>query len=229
MLGNTQKFGVYLISKAISSDEANDEQVVLFKQLLQTCGYQVTELTAIEQLESTSNQDLIFYDASGADEKLEAFYRYKGYARWVLFNLQPGELDECEAIIAGVEGTFYSSDSPELLLKGVRRVAKMDVWFKRTSINEALRRLRQQTRKSAAAISRPKDMCKTAIHPKLTKREITIIELVAQGSQNQEIADQLHISVNTVKTHIYSIFRKTHSRNRIELLSWSQQFVSEFS
>jgi len=229
MMNKGQKYGVYLISKSLSSDEASDEQVMLFKQLLQTCGYEVTELTAIEQLEQTSNQDLIFYDAALADEKLGAFYRYQGYARWILFNLQPGDIDECEAIIAGVEGTFYTSDTPELLLKGVRRLAKMDVWFKRNSINEALRRLRQQTRKASAAINRPQELSKSMVHPKLTKREVTIIELVAQGSQNQEIADQLHISVNTVKTHIYSIFRKTHSRNRIELLSWSQQFVSDYS
>ncbi|MBU3023701.1 response regulator transcription factor [Aestuariibacter sp. A3R04] len=224
---NKQKFSVYLISGSLTSDEANDEHVVLFRQLLLTCGYQLTELTAIEQLERTSNQDLIFYDARDAEEKLAEFYRYKGHARWILFNLQHGDLDECEAIIAGVEGIFYKSDSPELLLKGLRRLAKMDVWFKRNSINEALRRLRQQTKKSAAAIAYPRDISKSVSHPRLTKREITIIELVAQGSQNQEIADQLHISVNTVKTHIYSIFRKTHSRNRIELLSWSQQYVSE--
>ncbi|MBU2979970.1 response regulator transcription factor [Alteromonas sp. C1M14] len=228
MLNSNQKFGVYLISKSLSSDEADDSKVVLFKQLLQTCGYVVTELTSIEQLDATSNQDLIFFDASEAEDKLGAYYRYDGCARWILFNLQSGEIDECEAIIAGVEGTFYASDSPELLLKGVRRLAKMDVWFKRNSINEALRRLRQQSRKSPAALSRPTTINSSAIHPKLTKREITIIELVAKGSQNQEIADQLHISVNTVKTHIYSIFRKTHSRNRIELLSWSQQFVGEF-
>ena len=227
---NNQKFDVYLISKSLSSDEASDEQVVLFKQLLQTCGYGIVELTSAKQLGHTTNQDLIFFDASLAEEKLSAFYQYEGYARWVLFNLQLGEVDECEAIIAGIEGTFYSSDCPELILKGVRRIAKMDVWFKRNSMNEALRRLRQQSKKisqHAGRFAAQLPACNLE-HPKLTKREVTIIELVARGSQNQEIADQPHISVNTVKTHIYSIFRKTHSRNRIELLSWSQQFVGEY-
>lgn len=228
MLKNNQKIGVYLISKSLASEEAEDKHVMLFKQLLQTCGYDVTELTAMEELGETSNQDLIFYDASNVDDKLGAYYRYNGCARWVLLNLQSGDIDECEAIIAGVEGTFYTSDSPELVLKGIRRLAKMDVWFKRNSINEALRRLRQQSRKAVAPPSRPTTVNSSAAYAKLTKREITIIELVAKGAQNQEIANQLHISVNTVKTHIYSIFRKTHSRNRIELLSWSQQFVGEY-
>ena len=76
MLSKNQKFGVYLISKSLSSDEASDEQVILFKHLLQTCGYEITELTSIEQLETTSNQDLIFYDAAKAEEKMEAFWSF---------------------------------------------------------------------------------------------------------------------------------------------------------
>ncbi|WP_018984252.1 helix-turn-helix transcriptional regulator [Salinimonas chungwhensis] len=226
-MANGQKFNVYLISTSCYSDVQQDPNVNLFKGLLATCGYDVIELGSTEALPETSNQDLVFYDAASKENKLSDFYQRNGHARWVLFNLQPGELDECEAIIAGVEGTFYASDSPELLLKGVRRLGKMDVWFKRGSINEALRRMRQYARRPAITKARANRQPDTGVHPKLTKRELTIIELVSKGSQNQEIADQLHISVNTVKTHIYSIFRKTHSRNRIELLSWSQNYMSE--
>ena len=57
----------------------------------------------------------------------------------------------------------------------------------------------------------------------LTKRENAIIGLVSKGAKNAEIAEQLHISPNTVKTHLYSIFRKTQSRNRVELISMTQQ------
>jgi DNA-binding CsgD family transcriptional regulator len=65
--------------------------------------------------------------------------------------------------------------------------------------------------------------------PLLTKREKTIVSLVSSGAKNQEIADELHISPNTVKTHIYSIFRKTSSRNRIELIAWSMQLTAEYA
>lgn len=222
-----QKFNVYLISPSCYADGKQDPNVNLFKGLLETCSYEVIELGSTEALPETSNQDLVFYDAGNKPNKLSDFYQRNGNARWVLFNLQPGDVDECEAIIAGVEGTFYASDSPELLLKGVRRLGKMDVWFKRGSINEALRRMRQYARRPGMPAMRMSRKSSGEAQPKLTKRELTIIELVSKGSQNQEIADQLHISVNTVKTHIYSIFRKTHSRNRIELLSWSQNYMSE--
>lgn len=52
---------------------------------------------------------------------------------------------------------------------------------------------------------------------KITEREREIIELIMQGKQNQEIADLLFISVNTVKTYVYRIFKKLNIRNRSQL------------
>ena len=57
----------------------------------------------------------------------------------------------------------------------------------------------------------------------LTKQEKRIIQLVAEGARNKEIAENLNISAHTVKAHLSSIFRKTQVRNRVELLRWVQQ------
>lgn len=51
----------------------------------------------------------------------------------------------------------------------------------------------------------------------ITPREREIIELVAAGRTNQEIAEKLFISIATVKDHNSNIFRKTGVRNRVEL------------
>ena len=51
----------------------------------------------------------------------------------------------------------------------------------------------------------------------ITKREAEIIELICQGKTNQEIADQLFISLTTVKDHNYVTFQKLGVRNRTEL------------
>jgi len=53
----------------------------------------------------------------------------------------------------------------------------------------------------------------------ITPREREIIDLVRAGRTNQEIADQLFISLPTVKDHNYNIFRKTGVRNRVELVN----------
>jgi DNA-binding CsgD family transcriptional regulator len=53
---------------------------------------------------------------------------------------------------------------------------------------------------------------------KITKREMEVIDLICLGKTNKEIADQLFISVDTVKDHNYKIFQKTGVRNRTQLV-----------
>ncbi|HNX46654.1 MAG TPA: response regulator transcription factor, partial [Anaerolineaceae bacterium] len=50
----------------------------------------------------------------------------------------------------------------------------------------------------------------------LSEREIEILKLVGQGKSNKEIAENLFISVNTVKVHLTSVFRKTGVTSRTE-------------
>jgi DNA-binding CsgD family transcriptional regulator len=56
----------------------------------------------------------------------------------------------------------------------------------------------------------------------ITPREQEIIQLIQAGKTNQEIADQLYISVATVKDHNHNIFRKCGTRNRLELANLFQ-------
>jgi DNA-binding NarL/FixJ family response regulator len=55
----------------------------------------------------------------------------------------------------------------------------------------------------------------------LSEREVEIIELVATGLTNQEIAQQLTISKRTVDNHVSNIFTKTGAKNRVALLNWA--------
>lgn len=58
----------------------------------------------------------------------------------------------------------------------------------------------------------------------LSERELQIIELVATGLTNLEIAQQLEISKRTVDNHISNILEKTRSANRVELVRWALQW-----
>jgi len=54
----------------------------------------------------------------------------------------------------------------------------------------------------------------------ITKREMEVIDLICLGKTNKEIADQLFISVDTVKDHNYKIFQKTSVKNRTQLVKF---------
>ena len=53
----------------------------------------------------------------------------------------------------------------------------------------------------------------------ISRREKDIVELIVAGHSNKEIADRLYISLSTVKSHLYSIYRKLDISSRMELLS----------
>ncbi len=61
----------------------------------------------------------------------------------------------------------------------------------------------------------------SAINVSLSGRELQIIELVATGLTNQDIAEKLEISKRTVDNHISNILHKTKTDNRVELLRWA--------
>lgn len=53
----------------------------------------------------------------------------------------------------------------------------------------------------------------------LTERELNIVSLVATGLTNKEIADEMYLSVSTVKNHLSNIFAKLQCSNRAELVN----------
>ncbi|MBD1939190.1 MULTISPECIES: helix-turn-helix domain-containing protein [unclassified Microcoleus] len=60
-------------------------------------------------------------------------------------------------------------------------------------------------------------------HASLSLRELQVVELVAAGLTNQEIAEQLEISKRTVDNHISNILTKTATHNRVALVRWALQ------
>lgn len=58
----------------------------------------------------------------------------------------------------------------------------------------------------------------------LTKRERQILRCLADGSDNKQISTSLFLSIETVKTHMKSIFRKLNTRNRLEAVMKAKQY-----
>ncbi|HCH5920402.1 helix-turn-helix transcriptional regulator, partial [Vibrio parahaemolyticus] len=49
------------------------------------------------------------------------------------------------------------------------------------------------------------------------------------GASNQQIAEQLFVSENTVKTHLHNIFKKIDVKNRVQALIWAKENISDHS
>ena len=59
--------------------------------------------------------------------------------------------------------------------------------------------------------------------PLLSEREREVLELIAAGSTNKEIAEELYLSPHTVKEHTSALYRKLHARNRAEAVQRAQR------
>ncbi|MFE9203468.1 response regulator [Micromonospora sp. NPDC006431] len=109
------------------------------------------------------------------------------------------------ALTAGACGFLLKDAPPADLVDGVRKAAAGDSPFSQ----EVLRRLVRRAVDARSDTPRPVEG--------LTAREQDVLNLVAEGLSNTEIAERLHIGITTVKTHITSLMTKTGSDNRVRL------------
>ncbi|MGH8594757.1 MAG: LuxR C-terminal-related transcriptional regulator [Gammaproteobacteria bacterium] len=110
-----------------------------------------------------------------------------------------------EAIRLCARGVVLKEMALRLLLQCIRKVHAGGEWFETCSIGHLVGRIRQgdATRNRAEA---------------LTRREIEVVQRVAQALNNQAIAQSLSICEGTVKVHLHRIYEKLTVRNRVELL-----------
>jgi DNA-binding NarL/FixJ family response regulator len=125
------------------------------------------------------------------------------------------ELDEYvfEAIRAGASGFLVTNTKPVELLRAVRAVAAGDALLSPS----VTRRLIQEF--AARARNAPRS---PAIES-LTEREREVMALVAEGLNNDEIAERLFVSPLTVKTHVSHAMVKLGARDRIQLVVFAYQ------
>lgn len=107
------------------------------------------------------------------------------------------------AIKAGALGYLLKDSSPEALIAAIGQVHRGE-----PSLHPAI------ARKVLGELARPAAL-PPATDP-LTARELAVLQLIARGLGNQEIADQLAISEATVRSHVSSILGKLHLASRTQ-------------
>jgi len=107
------------------------------------------------------------------------------------------------AIKAGALGYHLKDSTPEELMEAIRQVHRGE-----SSLHPVI------ARKVLQELSRPSERPPTP--DPLTPREVEVLRLVAQGRNNQEIAEELVISETTVRTHVSNILSKLHLASRTQ-------------
>ena len=117
------------------------------------------------------------------------------------------------ALKAGARGFLLKDAGPDLLVQAIQAAANGDALIAPSVTARLLAEF------SEALTATPPDQ---PIEP-LTDREEEVIVTVANGRTNAEIADELHISLSTVKTHLASVMTKLGARNRVEIAMWAYE------
>ena len=117
------------------------------------------------------------------------------------------------ALKAGARGFLLKDAGPELLTQAIHAAANGDALIAPSVTARLL---------AAFADTQPGQPPPQPLEP-LTSREEAVLIPVAQGWTNHEIADELHISLSTVKTHLASLMRKLNARNRVEIAMWAYE------
>jgi NarL family two-component system response regulator LiaR len=117
------------------------------------------------------------------------------------------------ALKAGAMGYVLKQATSREILDAVRAVAQRRPWLDRP-VYEKLRQFLTQMREEVM-LPEP--------GPELTPRENEVLALLADGMSNKEIAEELIISVKTVKTHVSNILQKLHLSDRNQARFWALQ------
>ncbi len=116
------------------------------------------------------------------------------------------------ALKAGARGFLLKDAGPELLVQAIESAAKGDALIAPSVTVRLLESF------ADAPSSQPNEPFEA-----LTTREEEVLAVVAVGRTNAEIADELYISLSTVKTHLASLMNKLGVRNRVEMAMWAHE------
>jgi DNA-binding NarL/FixJ family response regulator len=117
--------------------------------------------------------------------------------------------EHARAVEAGAAGVLHKSADVDEILDATRRLAAGETLLSPEELLEMLRLAgqdREEGREAQASIEQ------------LTRREVEVLRALAEGLSNKEIAERLHMSVDTERTHMMNILNKLGVHSRLQAL-----------
>ena len=128
----------------------------------------------------------------------------------LIFTVSEKQADLFSAMRAGARGYILKNAAAPELLRAVFHIAEGGVIISQDMATKLLAELPQEAEAPADGLG----------VEMLTQREVEVLNLVAKGASNKEIASALYISENTVKTHMRNIMEKLHLANRSQAAAY---------
>lgn len=120
-------------------------------------------------------------------------------------------------VSAGADGYLLKDIEPSMLVKAIRIVYNGGSFIYPT----LAKKLFDELARREATKGEPPNMIYRRKDDRLTYREVEVLQLVAQGLSNQEIAHKLFLSEKTVKNHLTNIFRKISVTDRTQAVLYA--------
>ncbi len=148
-------------------------------------------------------------------ELVESITRTAPETRVIVMDLVSGPGEVVEFIKVGACGFIMKDATVDVFVGTIRRVAAGEDVLPSTIAGTIFSHIAKEvTRRSGSKIPRS---------VKLTKREREIVGLIAEGLSNKEIAQQIHLSPHTVKSHVHSILEKLALHSRLQVAAYAHR------
>lgn len=136
-------------------------------------------------------------------------------ARVIAMDILPEQADVVEFVEAGGSGLILKSAAPQEYVDTIAAVARGE------KVLPAVLTASLFTQIVESAIESGRGIPDSAI--KLTSREKEVVDLIAEGLSNKEIAGCLHIATQTVKSHVHNILEKLTLSSRLQIAAFARK------
>ncbi len=181
---------------------------------IELVGEAVSGQEAIDRVEELQ-PDVILMDIdmpglSGV-EATRGILRKNPSAGIVMVTMLEDDASVFSAMRAGARGYVLKGAQPDELLETIRGVSKGQALFGPAIASRIMRFFSQGRAEFQGSL--PEDA-----FPELTPRELEVLELIAQGDQNRQIAEKLVITDKTVRNYVTNIFSKLQVADRAQAI-----------
>lgn len=155
--------------------------------------------------------DLRMPDLGGSDAT-RSILQHDPNVRVLALTVSSDESDVATAIVAGACGYLLKDSPVDDVVEAVRAAARGVAWLSPRAAEVLLDRIRREWVESGSPAE---------LEQELSPRELEVLQLVARGLDNSEIAAELSISPRTAKNHVSSILAKLEVPNRIQAATYA--------